>query len=102
MKGRVDSQQEVFFTLSLEKKVPQDHPLRRIKRWADQVLRSMHLAFEAAYSHMGRPGVRNRQRIIIADRSPNPARRCEQESHDGAMPAGPHAIPADLSYNSVV
>jgi hypothetical protein len=48
MKGNVEPQQELFFTFSLEKKVPQDHPLRKVKRWADQVLRSMRNTFDAA------------------------------------------------------
>ncbi len=57
MKGRVDPQMDMFFTMNLEKKIPQDHPLRLVKRWADGVLRSMRADFDAAYSHTGRPGI---------------------------------------------
>jgi transposase len=57
MRGQIDPQQDLFVVLSLEKKVPQDHPLRQVKRWCDQVLRSMRRDFDAAYSDLGRPGV---------------------------------------------
>lgn len=57
MRGQVDRQQSMFVVLNLEEKVPADHPLRAIKRWADAVLGSMRNDFEAAYSHTGRPGV---------------------------------------------
>ena len=57
MRGQVDHQMPLFVTLNLEQKVPGDHPLRRVKRWADRVLSGMRLAFEGAYSDTGRPGV---------------------------------------------
>jgi len=57
MRGQVDRQQLMFVALNLEERVPTDHRLRPIKRWADQVLASMRNDFEAAYSDRGRPGV---------------------------------------------
>jgi transposase len=57
MRGQVDRQQLMFVALNLEERVPADHRLRPIKRWADQVLASMRNDFDAAYSHLGRPGV---------------------------------------------
>jgi transposase len=57
MRGQVDRQQSMFVALNLEERVPDDHRLRPIKRWADAVLRSMRNDFEAAYSDRGRPGV---------------------------------------------
>ena len=50
MKGNADPQMDLFFTLNRKKKLPKDHPLRQVKPWADQVLRSMGPAFEAAYN----------------------------------------------------
>jgi len=57
MRGHVDRQQPMFVALNLEERVPEDHRLRPIKRWADRVLASMRNDFGAAYSHLGRPGV---------------------------------------------
>ena len=57
MRGHVDRQQQMFVALNLEEKIPQDHPLRPIKRWCDQVLASMRWDFEAAYSHTGKRGI---------------------------------------------
>lgn len=56
MRGQVDRQQTMFVALNLEDRVPAEHRLRPIKRWADRVLASMRWDFEAAYSHRGRPG----------------------------------------------
>ncbi len=57
MRGHVDRQQSMFVALNLEERVPADHRLRPIKQWADRVLASMRNDFDAAYSHVGRPGV---------------------------------------------
>ena len=57
MRGQVDRQQSMFVALNLEERVPADHRLRPIKRWADAVLASMRNDFAAAYSDRGRPGV---------------------------------------------
>lgn len=57
MRGRVDHQQSMFVAFNLEAMVPQDHPLRAIKRWADEVLSQMGRDFEQAYSRTGKPGV---------------------------------------------
>jgi len=57
MRGQVDRQQSMFVALNLEERVPDDHRLRPIKRWADAVLASMRNDFKAAYSDRGRPGV---------------------------------------------
>lgn len=41
MRGRVDPQESLFSYFSPESRVPEDHPLRRIKQHADTVLASM-------------------------------------------------------------
>lgn len=57
MRGRVDRQQTMFAAFDPEQFVPDNHPLRPIKRWADGVLRAMSRDFDAAYGRTGRPGV---------------------------------------------
>jgi transposase len=57
MRGHVDSQSPLFVVLDLERLVPPDHPLRPIKRRADELLRAMSRDFNAAYSQMGRPSI---------------------------------------------
>jgi len=57
MRGQVDRQQAMFVVLNLEEKVPADHPLRKIKQWADAVLGQMRRDFNNAYSDTGRPGI---------------------------------------------
>jgi transposase len=57
MRGRVDSQGDVFHTFHIQDLIPAGHPLREIKRRADAVLASMSRDFNAAYGSTGRPGV---------------------------------------------
>lgn len=57
MRGRVDSQGDVYHTFNLNELIPATHPLRPIKRRADQVLAGMSRDFNAAYGATGRPGV---------------------------------------------
>lgn len=53
----MDLQSPLFIVLDLERLVPTDHPLRPIKRRADELLRAMSRDFNAAYSQMGRPSI---------------------------------------------
>lgn len=57
MRGRAQSPDVLFYSVSVESLIPADHPLRGIKRRADQELEGMRGAFNAAYSKMGRPSV---------------------------------------------
>jgi len=63
MRGRVDRQQSIFVVFDLETRVPADHPLRKIKRWADAVLAGMSRDFNRAYGSTGRPGIPPEQMI---------------------------------------
>lgn len=47
----------MFSYVSLEERVPQDHPLRRIRELVDQILRGMAKDFEGMYAKTGRPSV---------------------------------------------
>lgn len=57
MRGQVDRQQSIFVIFDLEQRVPMDHPLRKIKRWADGVLATMGRDFNKAYGTTGKPGI---------------------------------------------
>jgi transposase len=54
MRGRDEQQASVFSYVSAEERIPQDHPLRAIRRTVDQVLRAMSKEFDAAYAKGGR------------------------------------------------
>jgi transposase len=47
----------LFVKINLQDMVPSDHPLRAIKRMADEALASMGRTFAAAYSPLGRPSI---------------------------------------------
>jgi len=57
MRGDRDLQHPMFFVANTEERLAQDHPLRAIKRQADDVLNAMGRSFEAAYSDVGRPSI---------------------------------------------
>lgn len=57
MRGKADRQLPLFHVFDVEDRIPAHHPLRDIKRRADQILDILHDQFEAAYSTTGRPSV---------------------------------------------
>jgi transposase len=57
MRGRVDPQESMFSYFSPDSRVPEDHPLRRIKLHADVVLASMNPEFDRIYAEIGRPSI---------------------------------------------
>ena len=57
MRGDDQHQSEMFSYFSLEERVPQDHPLRTIRKSVDEVLRSMAKDFDSLYAKTGRPSV---------------------------------------------
>ena len=57
MRGDDQQQSEMFSYLSLEERVPQDHPLRAIRERVDEVLRAMARDFDGLYAKTGRPSV---------------------------------------------
>lgn len=57
MRGDQNLQNPMFFVANTEERLPADHPLRAIKRQADEVLKAMSRDFEAAYSETGRPSI---------------------------------------------
>lgn len=57
MRGRVDPQRSMLGFIDLEARVPPDHPLRAIKRLADQALAAMSDDLNDAYAAEGRPSI---------------------------------------------
>jgi transposase len=57
MRGEQDSQIELLTTTSPGKRVPATHPIREIKRLADQALAKLNPVFDAMYSSTGRPSI---------------------------------------------
>ena len=47
----------MFSYVTLEQRVPENHPLRAVRALADAVLSGMSASFEALYSKVGRPSV---------------------------------------------
>jgi len=47
----------MFSSVTLEQRVPRDHPLREIRKLSDTVLRSLSVEFDALYSASGRPSI---------------------------------------------
>jgi transposase len=57
MRGDERLQGGMFSYVTLEQRVPQDHPLREIRRLTDVVLVSLSSALDAMYSASGRPSI---------------------------------------------
>lgn len=57
MRGDDQQQSGMFSYVSLEQRVPQDHPLRRIRETVDEILRKMGRDFDSLYAKTGRPSV---------------------------------------------
>lgn len=57
MRGEVDSQAKIFAYVSLEERVPADHPLRAIKAMADEALARLEPKMAAKYASGGRPSI---------------------------------------------
>src|SRR5277367_5360468 len=57
MRGDDQQQGPVFSYVSVEERVPQDHPLRAVRRSVDQILREMTREFDKVYAKTGRPSI---------------------------------------------
>jgi transposase len=57
MRGTDDKQASMFSVVSPERRIPADHPLRRIKAMADEILAELSSTFDAMYSQVGRPSI---------------------------------------------
>ena len=57
MRGLENSNRNLFSYVDLEKRVPQDHPLRAIRKLADAVLKGLDGKFDGMYAVMGRASI---------------------------------------------
>lgn len=57
MRGQVSPQQPLWYAIDIESLIDSDHPLREVKRRADQVLAGMDQEFRRAYSKLGRSSI---------------------------------------------
>src|SRR5919205_1693296 len=57
MRGRREPQATMLACVDLEERVPPNHPLRLIKRFADRALRELSPAFDHMYAAGGRPSI---------------------------------------------
>ena len=57
MRGQDHQQSDIFSYLSPEQRVRRDHPLRTIRRMADQALKNISERFDEMYAKTGRPSI---------------------------------------------
>jgi transposase len=57
MRGSEDRAPVLFSYVSLEDRVPREHPLRTMKKLVDGILRDLSPRFDAMYARVGRPGI---------------------------------------------
>lgn len=57
MRGNDNTQQPMFSYVSLESRIPEDHPLRPVRLMVDRVLAEMSEEFAGMYSRVGRPSI---------------------------------------------
>ena len=57
MRGHDEQQEDAFSYVMPEQRIPQDHPLRRIRKLTDAALEPLDLYFAALYARNGRPSI---------------------------------------------
>ena len=57
MRGDERVQDGMFSYVSLEQRVPQDHPLRAVRKLTDTVMRTLSAELDALYADSGRPWI---------------------------------------------
>jgi len=57
MLGKEQKQQAMFSYVSLESRIPKDHPLRPMREMVDKALDNLAPLFSRMYSHTGRPSI---------------------------------------------
>lgn len=73
----------MFGYVSLEQRVPRDHPLRPIREMVDEALRELSTRFERLYARTGRPSIPP-ERIGRRSGKPHgglPGKRRKNETH---------------------
>jgi len=57
MRGSENKQTTLFSYVSIEQRIPDNHPLREIRKLVDEALKQLHELFAGLYSHTGRPSI---------------------------------------------
>lgn len=57
MRGEESGQGQVFSYISAERRVPADHPLRKVRALADEAFQALSPEFDEMYSQTGRPSI---------------------------------------------
>ena len=57
MRGQEEPQEEMFSYISLEKRVPLDHPLRKVREMTNRALGELSPSLEGLYATVGRPSI---------------------------------------------
>lgn len=57
MRGHDEHQESMFSYVSPERRVPQDHPLRRVREMTERALKELSPRFSELYSSQGRPSI---------------------------------------------
>lgn len=57
MRGDDQQQSGMFSYVSLEERIPQEHPLRAIRKTVDEIFRAMNQDFDGLYAKTGRPSI---------------------------------------------
>ena len=83
MRGEERRQRPTLVVVNAERRIPEDHPLRRIKQLAEAVLKELSPLFDQRYSVVGRPvdSARSAAEGLAADGTVHGAQRalfCEQ------------------------
>ena len=55
MRGQTKNQDQLFYSFSIEDRIPKSHPLRVLKKYVDDILLKMDDEFSKLYSGTGRP-----------------------------------------------
>lgn len=71
MRGDAIEPDQMFSYISAAQRVPQDHPLRAIRRMVDTVLGELSPSFEKLYSHTGRPSIPPESRRFVQEARPS-------------------------------
>ena len=66
MRGQQERSGALFSYVSIEERSPPTHPLRPIRRLADQALADLHATFEVLYAREGRPSVPPEQFLLAS------------------------------------
>ena len=57
MRGDETRQPSMVILMNIEDRIPRNHPLRHIRKMADEVLKGMDDLFDEMYSDCGRPSI---------------------------------------------